>query len=63
MVPVDTEQVGCVTTDTGVAIDMFWLTVMLAVDVQPFAPVTVTVYVPAALITALALLPREPLHA
>ena len=33
------------------------------VDVQPLAPVTVTVYVPGAVIEAAALLPSPPLHA
>ena len=37
--------------------------VMLEVDVQPLAPITVTVYVPGAVIEADALLPRLPLHA
>jgi uncharacterized protein (DUF983 family) len=37
--------------------------VMLDVDVQPLAPVTVTVYVPGAVIEAAALLPKLPLHA
>ena len=34
-----------------------------AVDVQPLAPVTVTVYVPGVVIDAVALLPKLPLHA
>jgi hypothetical protein len=33
------------------------------VDVQPLAPVTVTVYEPGAVIEAAALLPKLPLHA
>ena len=63
IVPVATEHVGCVTLDAGVAIDMFCVTVMLAVDEQPLDPVTVTVYVPAVVITAFALLPKPPSHA
>ena len=31
-------------------------------DVQPLAPVTVTVYVPGVVIDAVALLPKLPLH-
>ena len=34
-----------------------------AVDVHPLLPVTVTVYVPGAVIDAAALLPKLPLHA
>ena len=33
------------------------------VEVQPLAPVTVTVYVPGVVIDAAALLPKLPLHA
>jgi hypothetical protein len=45
----------------GVAISCVML--IDAVDVQPFAPVTVTVYVPGVAIEADALLPKLPLHA
>ena len=41
---------------------MFCVMVMLAVLVQPLADVTVTVYVPGALIVAAALFPRPPDH-
>jgi len=41
---------------------LFSSTVMLDVEVQPFALVTVTVYVPGAVIVASALLPKTPLQ-
>ena len=42
---------------------LFSSTVMLDVAVQPFAPVTVTVYIPAEVIVAAALLPKLLSHA
>ena len=44
----------------GVA--MSCVIVILDVDVQPLAPVTVTVYVPGAVILADANVPKLPLH-
>jgi hypothetical protein len=41
---------------------IFCVIVMLDVDVHPLAPVTVTVYVPGAVILAASLLPKLPLH-
>ena len=42
---------------------IFCVIAMLDVDVHPLDPVTVTVYVPGAVIDAAALLPKLPLHA
>ena len=42
---------------------MSCVTVIEEVDVHPLLPVTVTVYVPGAVIDAAALLPKLPLHA
>jgi hypothetical protein len=52
---------GAVTT--GLAGNPLNTVVILAVDVHPFEPVTVTVYVPALIIVAFALLPNPPVHA
>jgi hypothetical protein len=41
---------------------LFCVVVMLDVAVQPFAPVTVTVYVPAAVMLAFADVPKPLLH-
>ena len=41
---------------------MSCVTVIEEVDVHPLLPVTVTVYVPGAVIDAAALLPKLPLH-
>ena len=46
----------------AVGATVFDVTVMLAVDVQPLALVTVTVYVPAEVIVASAPLPKPLLH-
>jgi len=46
----------------AVGVVIFLVTVMLAVDVQPLAPVTVTVYVPGAVMLADADEPKLLLH-
>ena len=46
----------------AVGIVVFNVVIMLEVAVQPFYAVTVTVYVPAAAIEAVAAVPSVPLH-
>lgn len=62
----DTEQFNSVTpvlfVIPAVCTVVFDVTIILAVDEQPFAPVTVTVYVPAVVMVALALFPKPLFH-